>query len=115
MISWCFVIIVNSSILMDCGCNVVRRLGQLFGGDRRDRVVIIRWCDVDSSSLIVCCDITCTFRSLCLFNKSYFLSHCIELIFHASVDTSAFFLPSDPPTISTCSVLLISFWRSSST
>ena len=41
MISWCFVIIVNSSILMDCGCNVVRRLGQLFGRDRRDRVTII--------------------------------------------------------------------------
>ena len=30
--------LIDSSVLMDCGCNVVRRLSQLVGAEQRDRV-----------------------------------------------------------------------------
>ena len=52
---------MDSSILMDCGCNVAQRLSQLLGHEQRDRVCIIKNLDLDFASINACCHFACTF------------------------------------------------------
>ena len=102
---------MGSSVLMDCGCNVVRRLSQLMGQERSDRVEMVRTLNSDFASIDACRHFARAFRSFCIPDEPPFVFLGFIQSLSLCAEACSLVCASHSAPISSCSVLFVSLWR----